>query len=663
LRNGRSSNESNARDPRLSSADTIPKRSGMMDARKILTLSLALILAAVMGIAIMGGDGLAADPEPAQIDVSWNAGEKELILNVRSAGPMQDYSADLSLRPWDSYKTSAEKLVIRGQILSSVSDDAFKGFTALTEVSLMEGISELGSGIFDGCSEITDIGIPSTVDTMDYSTFDGMAGLVYINVSPNNTTFHSKDGVLFANSYKDTTGTTHSGKETLVKYPLNGVGSGGTVDDPNCVYIIPYGTEIIGRNAFEGNSFITQVIFSECIEFIGYKAFYGCTALQAVHLNTSVDTLESLSTDGNRSYTFGNCTSLLIVELDLALASFGGSSYSVPSKTFDGCTNLTVVVIDQNLDALPRERSTISIASDAFPDVSFYIFSDYENGGATHDAGTYTGTAYAASGLGTMQEGCVYSTKTMSLTTGTLRGQNAKYGAYPTGYSSNTEETKVIFSHIWKIDGKVVGLITGIGAFWCGTETTAVNYPVLVNTSPDYVILQQGLSGNVDSDEKKGGNMLRNNGVGGSGLRTVQIPESMVDIRNSAFAYHTTPLTIYFHSNVNLVLGNSNGCGTFYASLLKHLEISDSNTNIQVVNGQIIQEVDEIVYMQDSELTDNRTKIIDCSAESVCNGAFNGARSYYSEVIFSDSTDEYKISQNHNDRLNFAWFNNTNICL
>ncbi|MCM1061219.1 MAG: leucine-rich repeat domain-containing protein [Eubacterium sp.] len=108
------------------------------------------------------------------------------------------------------------------------------------------------------------------------------SGLEAINVSANNQTFSSEDGVLFSNDMK-----------TLLIYPKK---------KNNTTYTIPDGVETISREAFGNNENLTSIVFSDSVTTIESSGFNACSNLTSVELPKSLSEIED--------NIFSNCDSL-----------------------------------------------------------------------------------------------------------------------------------------------------------------------------------------------------------------------------------------------------------------------------------------------------------------------------------------------------------------
>jgi hypothetical protein len=87
---------------------------------------------------------------------------------------------------------------------------------------------------------------------------------------------------------------------------------------------------IIGTNAFQGNSSITNVVISTNVTAIDDRAFTSCTSLTGVIIPNSVTNVGE--------FAFDDCTSLTNLEI-------GNAITRINTEVFRGCSSLTTVII------------------------------------------------------------------------------------------------------------------------------------------------------------------------------------------------------------------------------------------------------------------------------------------------------------------------------
>lgn len=109
-----------------------------------------------------------------------------------------------------------------GDVVTKISDEAFKNCTQLLTVYIPASVKTIGTGAFRGCSE-----------------------LVAINVSSDNSVYCSVGGIIFS-----------KGKNVLVCYPMNRAGAS---------YLLPTSVGAINSYAFEGVRNLKKLLYEESV--------------------------------------------------------------------------------------------------------------------------------------------------------------------------------------------------------------------------------------------------------------------------------------------------------------------------------------------------------------------------------------------------------------
>ncbi|OPZ35883.1 MAG: hypothetical protein BWY98_00604 [Tenericutes bacterium ADurb.BinA155] len=141
--------------------------------------------------------------------------------------------------------------------VTSIGNYAFFGCTGLTSVTIPDSVTSIGWGAFFCCSALTSVTIPSSVTSIGVRAFSGCKGLASIIVDSANPNYQSIDGVLFSKDGK-----------TLIAYPAGKSGS---------AYVIPSSVTSVGWCAFFGCTGLTSVTIPSSVTNVSYGAFYGCT--------------------------------------------------------------------------------------------------------------------------------------------------------------------------------------------------------------------------------------------------------------------------------------------------------------------------------------------------------------------------------------------------
>ncbi len=188
-----------------------------------------------------------------------------------------------------------------------VGSSSFAG-SALTQVTVPESVTKLGSTAFEGCSKLQKVNIPSKVTEL-VGVFSRCTALKRVDVSANNPVYESKNGVLF-----------NKKKKELVFYPAG---------RKEKTYAIPKGTLSIGASAFS-DSKLTGVTIPKSVRTIMGNAFLSCDNLKKVTVPEGVERIDSQA--------FQWCKQLTEISLPRSLIY-------MPGNPFSNCYSLKTVKI------------------------------------------------------------------------------------------------------------------------------------------------------------------------------------------------------------------------------------------------------------------------------------------------------------------------------
>ncbi|MBQ5545361.1 MAG: leucine-rich repeat protein, partial [Clostridia bacterium] len=218
--------------------------------------------------------------------------------------------------------------------LRSVGDGAFYGCRSLTELTLPEGVTKLGAAAFYGCAHLRSAGLSASLQSIGDSAFAKCGQL-------ENVTFGAA---------------------------LESVGNEAFQD---CLSLqsaeLPAGVTTIGKGAFVNCSAMTRVSLGDSVEEILSDTFRGCRSLQTVSQGRRVrsigasafeecEALESIQLSANAesigALAFYRCTGL-------KKASLGENLQSIGAGAFSGCTSLKQFEVSERNETFLSEGGAL----------------------------------------------------------------------------------------------------------------------------------------------------------------------------------------------------------------------------------------------------------------------------------------------------------------
>ena len=176
-----------------------------------------------------------------------------------------------------------------------IYEGAFAENTAITSITVPEGVLHIGDGAFSGCEKLKSLKIPSTLQSIGAYAFYGCTAL----------TGNLYDGVYYLGN---------------ANYPYTIIYN---ADSGITEFTVKNETKFIYENAFSSCSELKTLTVPGALKSIGYKAFSGCGKLSGT-LTLSVEQI------GNNAFEF--CDSLTGVVLYNKTAEIGAYAFSECEK-------------------------------------------------------------------------------------------------------------------------------------------------------------------------------------------------------------------------------------------------------------------------------------------------------------------------------------------
>ena len=268
--------------------------------------------------------------------------------------------------------------------VTGIGETAFYRCDSLVSVVIPEGILYINDA-FHACFNLQSVSIPASVNYIKERPFYLCLSLLSIDVSPDNTNYSSRDGVLFD---KDQT--------KLIRYPAFKEGDytiPGTVTSleeeafatsllltsvtiPNTVTRIPEG-------AFRECGRMAHIGFPEQLTEIAPWAFTDCRSLKSINIPESVTTIGFDA--------FSRCDSLTTVYIHSGVTSLGDIEGNANGSAFNACKGL------MSINVAPDNPNFCSIDGVLFSKdrKTLWQFPCGRKGGYSIPYGTETISSYA----------------------------------------------------------------------------------------------------------------------------------------------------------------------------------------------------------------------------------------------------------------------------
>lgn len=195
--------------------------------------------------------------------------------------------------------------------VTEIKQEAFRDNTAITSVTIPEGVTSIGQKAFSGCTALTDVSLPKSLQEIGVDAFE-KCPVKSILISGDLTS-----GQYAFDSDALETITFADGVTTIPEYTFRYMENLKTVHFSDTI------TEI-GSCAFCGCKSLTDLVIPDSVKTIGDSAFEGCTGLESVVIGNGVETI------GNRAF-YGYSTEVLV---NLKKVTFGNRIKTIGAEAF-----------------------------------------------------------------------------------------------------------------------------------------------------------------------------------------------------------------------------------------------------------------------------------------------------------------------------------------
>ena len=201
---------------------------------------------------------------------------------------------------------------------TAIPSNAFSGCSNLTNITIPEGVTNIGNNAFQNCSSLTGITIPEAVTGIGGSAFSGCSSLTSISI-PKNVTSIEEGTFARCSSLTDITI-----PESVTSIGYSAFSSCSSLTN----IMIPESVTSIGGSAFSKCTNLTGITLPEGVTSIGYSAFSECESLISIIIPEGVTSIEK--------ETFYRCYSLTSITIPISVIK-------ILNNVFDRCNNLADV--------------------------------------------------------------------------------------------------------------------------------------------------------------------------------------------------------------------------------------------------------------------------------------------------------------------------------
>ena len=204
--------------------------------------------------------------------LTWTFTTADCTLSISGRGEMYDFSS-YRKQPWSNFRQGIKNISLPDGI-TNIGAGSFSGCSALTQVDIPNSVTSIGNQAFVECSALTQVDIPNSVTSIGNQAFVNCYALAQVDI-PNSVTSIGFDAFLNTALYNNATNWTNN-----VLYIDNCLIRAKEELSGN--YEITAGTRVIADLAFGGCRALTEMTIPNSVTSIGNYAFVSCSALTEI---------------------------------------------------------------------------------------------------------------------------------------------------------------------------------------------------------------------------------------------------------------------------------------------------------------------------------------------------------------------------------------------
>ena len=230
------------------------------------------------------------------------------------------------------------RVVVIPDSVTKIDNNAFAACSNLITIILSKNITSIGEHAFNNCSALTSIEIPKSLEKTGTSVYGKADNGIFVGCNNlKNITFEEGTTRIANSLFANCAGI----EQMTIPATVTEIQQEAFYGCKNLQrIIIPNSVTNIGSNAFAADSLLKEVIIPDSVTKIDNNAFAGCSNLERVILSKNITSIGE--------HAFNNCSALTSIEIPKSLEKTGTSVYGkADNGIFVGCNNLKNITFEE----------------------------------------------------------------------------------------------------------------------------------------------------------------------------------------------------------------------------------------------------------------------------------------------------------------------------